>query len=145
MKHRLGNRSLILIALSNAWCADVLAHGEGECLTGVFSGDKSKDYIKVLSHPDTENSNHRHEEGYYNSLGVLQNRWFAESNWSEGMMIIIADARLGSLPVNDHSKARLRQPRRHPVTLMTIDIHTNGISTNRRILDSLYYPEPRRQ
>ena len=62
----------------------MLAHGEGECLTGVFSGDKSKDYIKVLSHPDTENSNHRHEEGYYNSLGVLQNRWFAESNWSEG-------------------------------------------------------------
>ena len=56
----------------------------GECLTGVFSGNASDDYIKVLSHLDTVNGGHRHQEGYYNSLGVLQNKWFAESNWSEG-------------------------------------------------------------
>ena len=53
-------------------------------MTGVFSGNASDDYIKVLSHPDTVNGGHRHQEGYYNSLGVLQNKWFAESDWSEG-------------------------------------------------------------
>ena len=62
--------------------AKVFAHGDGECLTGVFSGNAN--YIKVLSHPDSENGNHRHQEGYYNSLGVLQSKWFAESGWEAG-------------------------------------------------------------
>ena len=65
--------TLLVLGASVSW-----GHGEGECLTGVFSGNAN--YIKVLNHLDTVNGGHRHQEGYYNSLGVLQSKWFAESN-----------------------------------------------------------------
>ena len=66
--------SLILIALSIVWCADVSAHGEDECLKGTNGSSRLSNggWVKVVGHlegTDLDGYQHGHSKQYYNKSG----------------------------------------------------------------------------
>ena len=64
----------VLLAILVMWCADVLAHGEGKCLTDVDGNVPLSDggWVKVIDHlegADLEGYVHGHRKQYYDRHG----------------------------------------------------------------------------
>ena len=141
--------SLILIALSIAWCADVSAHGEDEC-SERSERDSSRlsngGWVKVIGHlsgTDLDGYRHGHQKQYYNKSGqgTTRTKSYFDIDFDNVDTDYFADCPTAPARRSSQSSTPTRR-RSQSSTSQTVTAVKETLDKAVRSSESYYEPEP---